>query len=259
MAITITEDTYRAIRERALAGRLRPGSRLSEVALSKELGVSRTPIREAISRLVNEGLVEQIPNEGTFIKKPDRAGLEDLYQMREWVEGGALAEAVRFIESAQITVLEKACDESRSIARAVREAGEGNKAYVILQRCVNADLAFHKTLIQASGNRLAMNTVGKNHVLSRIWASMPTVSPDLHVQSWVYRDHARILRFVRLGDARRASEAMVMHIRRGCGQALRWFDLSQRREAAGLEPYTFWPELVLDTVRRFENGHEQQK
>ncbi len=254
MAVTIKENVYGVIRGRALSGHLTPGSRISEVSLARELGVSRTPVREAIGQLIHEGLIEQVPNEGTFMKEPNRTELEDLYQMRQWVESGAAAEAAERIGPEQIAQLEATCAESLSIARDVREAGEGRKTDAILDRCVKADLAFHMTLIQVSGNRLAMKTVSENHILSRVWTAMPDFTPNLHVQAWVYRDHARILRFVRRGDAEGAARAMTMHIRRGRKQALRWFDLSQRRQAVGLGPYTFWPDSVLETARRLEGG-----
>ena len=254
MAVTIKENVYGVIRGRALRGHLAPGSRISEVALARELGVSRTPVREAIGQLIHEGLIEQVPNEGTFMKKATRTELEDLYQMRQWVESGVAAEAAAYVGSEQIAQLEAACAESRAIARDARQAGEGRKTDAIMDRCVKADLAFHMTLIQVSGNRLAMKTVGENHILSRVWAAMPDFTPNLHVEAWVYRDHARILRFVRRGDADGAARAMTMHLRRGRKQALRWFDLSRRRQAVGLGPYIFWPDSVLEIARRIEGG-----
>ena len=253
MAQSLKENVYRAIQERALGGKLLPGSRVSEVLLAKEFGISRTPVREAISQLVHEGLVEQIPNEGTFMKKPTRTELEDLYQLRQWVESGAVAEAARLIGPKQIAQLEAACAEGLAIGRDIRLARQGaRRTDVIMDRCVKADLAFHMTLIQVSGNLLAMKTVGENHILSRVWASTPDFSPDLHVQALVYRDHARILRYVKQGDAEGAARAMTIHIQRGREQALRWFDLSQRRQAAGLGPYTFWPDYVLRKAERLE-------
>ena len=253
VSVTIKENAYEVMRDRALKGLFAPGSRISEVSLSKELGVSRTPVREAISQLIHEGLFEQVPNEGTFMKKPNRIELEDLYQMREWVESGVAAEAAKNISPEQVPLLEAACAESLSIARNIRKAGKGRNAVAIIERCVKTDLAFHMTLIQISGNRLAMKTVGENHILSRVWATHPDSMPDLHVKAWVYRDHARILRFVRRGDSAGAARAMTMHIRRGREQTLQRFGLMQRRQAVGLGQCNFWPNSVLESALDQEN------
>ena len=65
MPPVLRKQVYEAIRGQVLTGRLRPGGRVAELALARELGVSRTPVREAIAQLVHEGLLEQIPAEGT--------------------------------------------------------------------------------------------------------------------------------------------------------------------------------------------------
>ena len=76
MATTLKEDVYRVIRDRVLTGPLSPGSRISESALSRELGTSRAPVREAIQQLVTEGLIKQVAQMGTFVSKPNRIELQ---------------------------------------------------------------------------------------------------------------------------------------------------------------------------------------
>jgi DNA-binding GntR family transcriptional regulator len=256
MAESLRESTYRLIRTRALSGRLKPGSRVSEVALAKELGISRGPIREAMGHLVQEGLLIHIPQQGAFVRKPSRAELEDLYQVRRWIESGAASEAARHIGPVEIAKLESAIAEGRAAALARREAGDGKNEDGLLFRCTRADVTFHMTLIQVSGNRLAMKLISDQHILSTVWASLPAVSASLAVLAGSYRDHARILRRVRSGDAEGAAQAMAMHIRRGMELALWWFDLSQRQQAAGQEPFERWPESVVAFTRQQEDEHE---
>ena len=98
----LKETAYRAIRRRLVTGGLAPGSRVSELGLSKELGISRSPVREAISRLVTEGILDESLGTGASVKQFTRADLEDIYQFREWIEGEAVVEAARRIDREQL-------------------------------------------------------------------------------------------------------------------------------------------------------------
>ena len=84
---TLAKDAYRVIRHRLAVGKLAPGARVSELALSKEFGISRGPVREVIGRLASEGLIDRMPNVGAFVKKLSHEELQDLYELRMWIEG----------------------------------------------------------------------------------------------------------------------------------------------------------------------------
>ncbi len=77
------------MRRRIIAGELGPGAGLSEVALSDDFGVSRTPIREALKQLQTEGLIEIRPRVGTFVTVPSRREITELFEMKELIEGAA--------------------------------------------------------------------------------------------------------------------------------------------------------------------------
>jgi DNA-binding GntR family transcriptional regulator len=87
MAVSIHERVADAIRETIVRGEYPPGAGLSEVALSDELGVSRTPVREALKQLAAEGLVRVVPRVGTFVAEPTRRDVVELFQLRETFEG----------------------------------------------------------------------------------------------------------------------------------------------------------------------------
>jgi DNA-binding GntR family transcriptional regulator len=87
MAVSIHERVADAIRETIVSGEYAPGAGLSEVALSDELGVSRTPVREALKQLAAEGLVRVVPRVGTFVAEPTRRDVVELFQLRELLEG----------------------------------------------------------------------------------------------------------------------------------------------------------------------------
>ena len=81
------------IREAIVDGRLPPGQRLKEEELARELGISRTPVREALLILQTEGLVDAAPNRGAVVRSHDADDLEDLYQLRALLEGYAARRA----------------------------------------------------------------------------------------------------------------------------------------------------------------------
>jgi len=247
----LKQTIYHLIRDRLISGRLQPGSRVSELALSKELGTSRTPVREAISQLANDGLVEQVPNAGTFVRKPDRADLEDLYQLREWLEPDAVAEAARRVTDEQLGAGAEACVEMRSVVRAFRDGGQRCLGGDLLYRQVVADFRFHMTLIQASGNRRVLAVVASQHVLSQVWGFLPE-RHTLQSLAKLYREHCQILRCVRRGDTEGAREGMRRHIALGREKVLARYDWERRQAAAGVEPQWFWPPALHEAVHRME-------
>ena len=102
----LKERTYGAVKRMILAGTLRPGEKLAERELSRRLKVSRTPLREALSRLVQEGLVENRPRRGHYVRAIDAKSVADLYDLREVLEKHAVRLAARRLTDADIAELE---------------------------------------------------------------------------------------------------------------------------------------------------------
>src|SRR6516162_7205711 len=103
------------IREAILDGRLPPGQRLKEEELARELGISRTPVREALLILQAEGLVDAAPNRGAVVRSHAAADLEDLYQLRALLEGHATRRAAANITQAAVEGLWASCDRFESL------------------------------------------------------------------------------------------------------------------------------------------------
>ena len=89
------QEAYRRILEEVRVGHLLPGDRLMEVELAKRLGISRTPIREAIRQLESDGVVAHVPRVGASIRRLDHAEISELYDMRAVLEGTAARFAAR--------------------------------------------------------------------------------------------------------------------------------------------------------------------
>src|SRR5580704_7630282 len=111
MPPTLKQHAYKLIRKRLLSGSLPPGGRLSDDALAKELGISRSPVREAISQLTSEGLVEYRPRSGAYVRVPEPRELAEWYETRIALEGFAVMRAAERITEPQLSELAQLSDE----------------------------------------------------------------------------------------------------------------------------------------------------
>ena len=132
------------LREAVKDGRLAPGAQLSESQLSAQFGVSRGPLREAMQRLVQEGLLHSERNRGLFVKVLDAQDIEDVYLARSAVERAAAVLLARHRVTSDHTELRAACEQMARAARRQDKVGMSN-----------ADLQFHEVLVaQAASPRL---------------------------------------------------------------------------------------------------------
>src|SRR5690554_6680547 len=126
--MTQKQRAYDFIREKLIAGELHPGTRLSDVALSKEIGVSRTPVREAINQLASEDLVELVPHNGAFVKVPDEQELVELYDVRQLLETYAVTRAAAQINPGNLRKLEEMIDLMDAIISQLAASGKKKPA-----------------------------------------------------------------------------------------------------------------------------------
>ena len=106
-----SERAHRYLRDAIRAGRLRPGDRLREVDLAATIGLSRTPVREALARLESEGLVVNDSMRGIVVTELDYSMVAELYVMREVLEGTAARLAAQHASEVELSILEELCDQ----------------------------------------------------------------------------------------------------------------------------------------------------
>ena len=104
-SFNLRQQAYDRIRELLRSGDLSPGDRVSSLGLSKRLGISRTPVREALSRLCSDGVVREVPGFGVMVHIPDEKELVELYGLREVLECYAAREAARHITNEEVVRL----------------------------------------------------------------------------------------------------------------------------------------------------------
>ena len=256
MPVTLRKNAYQLLRHRLVRGYLPPGSRISESALSREMGTSRGPVREAIKDLVNEGLIEQVGNKGTFVRNVSRGDIEDLYELREWLECEAAAKAAGLISTEHLAELEQSCQQLKIVAEYCRRLPqEADLAAIenLLVQVESLDAAFHLSIISACGNRQLLDVVAKKHLLSRMWGAVPSEPPSVELVDRLYREHWETLEALRRGDAHAARESMRSHIRAGREATISSYDRQQRQTMLSGQPLLQWSQDLSAKIERMED------
>ncbi len=223
MPPTLKQLALRCLREKIGRGELPPGARLGEIALAQELGISRTPVREAINQLASEGLVELTPHAGAFVRRPSREEIAEIYELREVLESHAAAKAAVAPDRAtKAQGLDDACRRLRELRKSVK----GKKAELTpeqRQEQIAADLDFHFTLLALAGNRRLERMIREFRILDRAMAPH-SGAVGAEVLDSALECHEAVRQAVAAGDSAAAAAAMRSHIRRGLEETLRRFD-----------------------------------
>jgi DNA-binding GntR family transcriptional regulator len=227
MPVSLRDRAYNDIRRRLLVGEISSGQRLFEGTLAKEIGISRTPVRDAITQLVSEGLVEQVPSGGVVARRVTREELKDIETIRHMHEGYAAYQAAKHISKAELANLRMLVDQMRKLARDYREAG-CKWTPEIEQKTVIADVGFHMLILQASHSPWVAKIVSDFQVLTRRYSNPAMQS--LSVVSRVLLQHWRIYRALEAGNSKAAKREMQMHIRQGRQRRMRLFAQEDRAE-----------------------------
>lgn len=195
----LNERVYQYIREAVTNGTVPPNGRIDEQAFADEIGVSRTPIREAIGKLTREGLVEYRPYQGNFVRAFTPQQVNDLYEVRKTLEVLAMRLAVP-----RMTVEDIA--EVRSILDEVYDAylRDDMIAYG------TTDRRFHEAIARLSGNDTLIESL--NRLAMQVQIVRTTANRDPDVVERAAHQRPAILAALEAGDADRAAKLMESHI-----------------------------------------------
>jgi DNA-binding GntR family transcriptional regulator len=197
-----SEVASELIREAILYGKLAPGERLKEEQLARDLGISRTPVREALLLLTAEGLIESIPNRGAVVRSYTTDELAEMYDLRALLESYAARRAATRISRPALAELARSCTRFRA-ARLVHD----------IKAQTRENLAFHFGIAEAAGTPKLVELI-------RGAIQLPLVSSAFY---WYSRResqrsedfHRRILAALRSADAERAELLMKEHVYEG--------------------------------------------
>ncbi len=199
------------MRSRLLDGSLPPGTRLDYKQLSVELGVSTTPVREAVTQLAAEGFVELIPRLGAVVRSLTRNSAMEFYEVREAVETFAAMKAAERLSERHLDQLRLHLGTMRRMFDESAERGTQRLESADLFTFLDADIAFHKTILVAARNPALARTVEESHIQSRIFYADRGVHDAPRLQL-ACQQHAEILASLENHDGPAAAEAMRKHI-----------------------------------------------
>jgi DNA-binding GntR family transcriptional regulator len=199
----LREDVHALLRERIVKGNILPGNRLQDVQLAAELGVSRTPIREALLRLEGEGLVECDPNRGFFVAQLSRNEVLETYPM---------------VWALECLALESAEPPTPPRIQALRQINAEMAATALPLHRQELDLRWHQTLLESCPNERLTDLLGALKQVVRRYECVYMRDPALVRRS--VRDHAEILEAVVKKKPKLASRLLERNWRAGMESVL---------------------------------------
>jgi DNA-binding GntR family transcriptional regulator len=214
---TLTQAAYASLRAMILTGALQSGARLTEIELALRLKISRTPLREALNRLVRDGLVTHESHRGYSVAEFDLKYLEDAFEIRTILDGYAAQQAAE-------RILEADKQKLRSIvARTATMTAVENRSTEDLIDEMELGLEIHRIIARASGNEMLADTLGQ--ILDRcqyfVWLEL------LWLDEWdvARAEHAAIVEAVCSGDGARAGALASAHVRLSKQNILRFLNV----------------------------------
>lgn len=240
MTNSLDQRVYDHLLRKLSRGEIGPGSRLSEVALATEVGVSRTPVREAFARLRSDGVIDVVSRYGWFVHVPSRGELEQLYAAREMLECFAAELAARRRETQHLEEMSSMVRQMEGLLRSSSGSPENCLDAQWLADTGELDRVFHEVIFRAAGNgwveRMAMQMSAFARIFDfkQAWSNAQVGSPSMHRTSdldgsaeklheiWAttVRDHREIYDAIVQGDSPRASHVVSQHVRAGLKTSL---------------------------------------
>jgi DNA-binding GntR family transcriptional regulator len=217
--MTKKDLAYRQLRANLLGGSLLPGTRLREIPLARELGVSRIPLREAIDQLASDGLLERMPGLGTYVRSMTPEELRQIYEMREVLECYTVEKAARRMTGEQLGRLDDLYREISGALGDFRRTGRWTSA--LRDRLVRADVAFHQAIALSAGNEPIRKEIGRLQAVAEVVSYRPEIAPDeMKAMTRSAAEHLGILRALRVRDGAEARGLMAKHLRYAADRAL---------------------------------------
>ncbi|MDO4272961.1 MAG: GntR family transcriptional regulator [Eubacteriales bacterium] len=197
--LPLRDVVFNTLRQAILKGELKPGERLMEIALAERLGVSRTPIREAMRKLELEGLVVMIPRRGAQVANITEKDLNDVLEVRIALENIAIQKACSCMTEEDMGRLWVAAKEFE------RTMAEGD-----LVRLAEADVTFHEIIYKSSDNRRLLQVL--NNLREQIYRYRVEYLKEEETRKVLVKEHDELTRAIKDRDVERAQEISFRHI-----------------------------------------------
>ncbi|MCC8044977.1 MAG: GntR family transcriptional regulator [Clostridiales bacterium] len=199
--LPLRDVVFQTLRQAILRGEISPGERLMEIHLAQKLGVSRTPVREAIRMLELEGLVTTVPRKGTVVAEITVSDLEDVLEVRQALEELAVKLVCRKITKEQLA-------QMKDLAAQFCETLKGDDVVA----CAEADMKFHDAIYNATGNQRLIQIL--NNLREQMYRYRMEYLKDKDSHRILVKEHEEILQALQEHDENKALAAISRHIDR---------------------------------------------
>lgn len=215
---------YLHIQNKIASGELQAGQAISELALAKELGISRTPIREALHQLATEGILEQNPNHRATVLKLTRKDIIELFELREALEMYAVSKVARQpLRPTDLERLQTLADTILPLKDELERSGKSELDEEQMRRFVVDDFRFHTLLLRLAGNDRIVKVANETRLMIRIFAIRRLRHGPSHLEQ-IHHQHCDIVSTVASRDRERAMHLIAEHIERSLQERLDDYD-----------------------------------
>lgn len=197
--LPLRDVVFNTLRQAILTGELKPGERLMEIHLANRLGVSRTPIREAIRKLELEGLVTMIPRRGAEVAQITEKSMNDVLEVRRAMDALCVELACDRITPEELEQLKEACDAFEAAVK-TRD----------VKKIAQADVALHDIILRATGNQRLIQLV--NNLSEQMYRYRFEYIKDSSQHERLVEEHRVIYQSIVQKDKETASQAAKTHI-----------------------------------------------
>lgn len=216
----LVDEIAAAIRKRIMSGQIPIGAQMRQAELAAELGVSRTPVREALRQLHTSGLIEVVPNRGAVVRVPSPWEVRDAYEVRAELEGLACERAVSRINDAELDELRAANQSMRDEVAKAKERDPVDAE----PPTVEFNDAFHTLIHRVADNEWLTREINEiNHAFPRN-VSWLVLTGNKRQREENVAEHDRIVDALTAGDAQTARTEMQAHVKNAGEQLARWYE-----------------------------------
>lgn len=206
--LPLRDVVFNTLRKAIINGQLKPGERLMEVHLANKLGVSRTPIREAVRKLELEGLVVMVPRRGAQVAKITEKSLKDVLEVRRSLDEFIAELACERITPEGLGKLKDAADAFELVTQKIKNEQDGPEQDTA--ELAKADVAFHNIIMEATGNERLKSVV--NNLAEQMYRYRFVYLKDETIHQKLIREHQDIYQAILRHDREAAKEAARIHI-----------------------------------------------
>ncbi|MDE6977322.1 MAG: GntR family transcriptional regulator [Lachnospiraceae bacterium] len=208
---------FHRLREDILSGKYKENEELREVAIGEELGVSRTPVREAFRQLELEGLIQIVPNKGAYVTGITAKDVKDIYMIRSSLEGMCARLATKNITREQLEELEE------NVYLASFHASKGH-----MEQMAELDNRFHHILYEACDSKMLENLLQDFHQYVIRIRKKTLSTKERGIAS--NEEHCRIMEAIKAGDSSEAERAATVHMENAYDNIVKngWYDIYKK-------------------------------